>query len=51
VQELQKRFPKGLPKLDPIEDMGIDDPDFVQLLREVEGLEKKLLAHPFHKSE
>lgn len=51
VQELEKRFPKGLPKLDPIEDMGIDDPDFVQLVREVEALEQKLLAHPCHKSE
>uniref|UniRef100_A0A0D6QTS0 Helicase C-terminal domain-containing protein n=1 Tax=Araucaria cunninghamii TaxID=56994 RepID=A0A0D6QTS0_ARACU len=51
VQELDKRFPKGFPKLDPIEDMGIDDPDFVNLVREVEEVEQKLLAHPMHKSE
>uniref|UniRef100_A0A0C9RKJ1 TSA: Wollemia nobilis Ref_Wollemi_Transcript_13665_3749 transcribed RNA sequence n=1 Tax=Wollemia nobilis TaxID=56998 RepID=A0A0C9RKJ1_9CONI len=51
VQELDKRFPKGFPKLDPIEDMGIDDPDFVKLVREVEEVEQKLLSHPMHKSE
>ncbi|GLJ10341.1 hypothetical protein SUGI_0126470 [Cryptomeria japonica] len=51
VQELEKRFPKGLPKLDPIEDMGIDDPDFVKIVKEVEETEQKLLCHPMHKSE
>ncbi|KAH9305965.1 hypothetical protein KI387_010369 [Taxus chinensis] len=50
VQELEKRFPKGVPKLDPVEDMGINDPDFIKIVREVEEVEQKLLAHPTHKS-
>ena len=32
-----------------LQDMGIDDPDFIQLVKEVEGLEQKLFAHPFYK--
>ncbi|KAI3447288.1 hypothetical protein Pfo_003953 [Paulownia fortunei] len=31
VQELEKRFPQGLPKLNPVKDMGIEDPEFVEL--------------------
>ncbi|ERN12540.1 DExH-box ATP-dependent RNA helicase DExH10 isoform X2 [Amborella trichopoda] len=50
VQELGTRFPKGLPKLDPIKDMGIQDPEFVELVNKIEGLEQKLVAHPLHKS-
>ncbi|XP_047320002.1 DExH-box ATP-dependent RNA helicase DExH10 [Impatiens glandulifera] len=51
LQELAKRFPQGLPKLNPVKDMGIDDPDIVQLVNQSEELEKKLFAHPLHKSE
>ncbi|KAG0627922.1 hypothetical protein M758_2G238400 [Ceratodon purpureus] len=51
VQELERRFPDGFPKLDPIEDMGIDDEDFVKIVKEIEVEEKKLLAHPLFKSE
>ncbi|KAF3774853.1 DExH-box ATP-dependent RNA helicase [Nymphaea thermarum] len=50
VQELGKRFPNGLPKLDPIKDMGIEDPEFVNLVTKSEELEKQLFAHPLHKS-
>eukprot|EP00252_Welwitschia_mirabilis_P018829 TRINITY_DN4218_c0_g1_i1.p1 TRINITY_DN4218_c0_g1~~TRINITY_DN4218_c0_g1_i1.p1 ORF type:complete len:993 (+),score=171.89 TRINITY_DN4218_c0_g1_i1:142-3120(+) len=51
VQELEKRFPKGLPKLDPIEDMGINDPDLVKIIKEVEEAEQRLFSHPLHNVE
>ncbi|KAL7096256.1 hypothetical protein ACP275_10G070200 [Erythranthe tilingii] len=51
VQELEKRFPQGLPKLNPVKDMGIDDPEFVKLADQTEELEQKLFSHPLHKSQ
>nr|GMC58442.1 DExH-box ATP-dependent RNA helicase DExH10 [Ipomoea batatas] len=51
VQELEKRFPQGLPKLNPVKDMGIEDPEFVDMMSQIEELEKKLFAHPLHKSQ
>ncbi|KAA8535861.1 hypothetical protein F0562_030819 [Nyssa sinensis] len=51
VQELGKRFPQGLPKLNPVKDMGIEDPEFVELVSQTEELEQKLFAHPLHKSQ
>ncbi|XP_051131807.1 DExH-box ATP-dependent RNA helicase DExH10 [Andrographis paniculata] len=50
VQELEKRFPQGLPKLNPVKDMDIDDPEFVKLANQIEQLEHKLFVHPLHKS-
>lgn len=50
VQELGKRFPQGLPKLHPVKDMGIKDPELVDLVHQIEELEQKLHAHPVHKS-
>ncbi|PIA43943.1 hypothetical protein AQUCO_01800177v1 [Aquilegia coerulea] len=50
VQELGSRFPHGLPKLNPVKDMGIEDPELVELVNQIEELEKKLFAHPLHKS-
>lgn len=29
--------------------MGIEDPEIVQLIRQIEELEKKLISHPLHK--
>ncbi|KAK4792151.1 hypothetical protein SAY86_022586 [Trapa natans] len=51
VQELQSRFPQGLPKLNPVKDMGIEDLEIVQLTNQIEELEKKLSAHPLHKAQ
>ncbi|KAL6312235.1 hypothetical protein AAG906_003212 [Vitis piasezkii] len=51
VQELGTRFPQGLPKLNPVKDMGIEDPEFVELVNQIEELEQKLFAHPLHKSQ
>jgi ATP-dependent RNA helicase DOB1 len=46
LAELHRRFPAGLPRLDPIQDMGIEEPRFVAAARAVEALEPRLLAHP-----
>lgn len=51
IEELERRFPGGLPKLDPIEDMNIDDPDFLKIVKDIEVEEKKLFAHPLFKSD
>ncbi|KAF2296910.1 hypothetical protein GH714_012174 [Hevea brasiliensis] len=42
VQELGTRFP---------EDMKIEDPEIVDLVNQIEELERKLRAHPLHKSQ
>ncbi|KAI8014695.1 DExH-box ATP-dependent RNA helicase DExH10 [Camellia lanceoleosa] len=51
IHELEKRFPQGLPKLNPVKDMGIEEPEFVELVNQIEGLEQKIFAHPLHKSQ
>ncbi|XP_022888748.1 DExH-box ATP-dependent RNA helicase DExH10 [Olea europaea var. sylvestris] len=51
VQELEKRFPQGFPKLNPTKDMGIEDPEVVELVNQIEELEQKLFSHPLHKSQ
>uniref|UniRef100_A0A0E0IYU7 Helicase ATP-binding domain-containing protein n=1 Tax=Oryza nivara TaxID=4536 RepID=A0A0E0IYU7_ORYNI len=51
VQELGKRYPQGLPKLDPIKDMGLQEPELVELVHKLDDLEQKLCSHPLHKSD
>lgn len=51
VQELGNRFPQGLPKLNPVSDMGVEDTEIVELVKQIEELEKKLYSHPLHKSQ
>ena len=48
-QEVQKRFPDGLPLLDPIEDMNIKDDNLKKIVRKIESLENRLYSHPLHK--
>lgn len=50
VEETQRRFPDGLPPVDPLENMGITDESFKKLLRKIEVLESRLLANPLHHS-
>lgn len=49
IQEVHKRFPKGAPLLDPVEDMGIKDSSFKDLVRKIEAFEHRMYAHPLHK--
>lgn len=48
IKEVHRRFPDGLPVLDPLTDMQIDDKDLESNLGEIEKLQKKLVEHPFH---
>ncbi|KAI3427412.1 hypothetical protein D9Q98_010327 [Chlorella vulgaris] len=48
--EVERRFPKGLPQLDPVEDMRIEDEGLRKLLRKAEGVEGLLSKHPLARS-
>uniref|UniRef100_A0A1D1YM54 Superkiller viralicidic activity 2-like 2 n=1 Tax=Anthurium amnicola TaxID=1678845 RepID=A0A1D1YM54_9ARAE len=50
VQELEKHYSRGLPRVNPVTEMGIDDPEIIKLVKQVEELERKLFAHPLNKS-
>lgn len=49
LQEVKRRFPDGLPLLDPIEDMGIKDNGLRTVVRKTEMLEHRMFTHPLHK--
>ncbi|RDD40215.1 Superkiller viralicidic activity 2-like 2 [Trichoplax sp. H2] len=51
IQEVCRRFPDGLPLLDPIEDMKIKDTRLNNVVRKIEVLEKKLYTHRLHDSD
>lgn len=50
LAEVKRRFPDGVPILDPLENMDITDESFKKLLRKIEVLESRLLANPLHLS-
>jgi ATP-dependent RNA helicase DOB1 len=50
LAEVKRRFPDGIPILDPLENMEITDDSFKKLLRKIEVLESRLLANPLHMS-
>lgn len=50
MKDLPKRLPDGIPLMDPIESMKIDDNDFKLLLRKIDVLESKMLSNPLHDS-
>lgn len=50
IKEIKRRFPDGVPILDPIENMGIRDDNFKKILRKIEVLESKLVSNPLHNS-
>ncbi|KAJ3107729.1 ATP-dependent RNA helicase mtr4 [Phlyctochytrium planicorne] len=50
IKEVEKRFPDGVPMLDPFEDMNITDPGFKKIVAKIETLEKKLQENPLVKS-
>ena len=51
INEIKKRFPDGVPLLDPMLDMNIQDASFQELLRKIEILEKKFYENPLMKPE
>ncbi|XP_042309750.1 exosome RNA helicase MTR4 isoform X2 [Sceloporus undulatus] len=48
IQEVQKRFPDGVPLLDPIDDMGIKDPGLKKVIQKTEAFEHRMYSHPLH---
>uniref|UniRef100_UPI00358E6646 exosome RNA helicase MTR4 n=1 Tax=Myxine glutinosa TaxID=7769 RepID=UPI00358E6646 len=48
IREVERRFPDGLPLLDPVEDMGIKDERLKLLVQKVEAFERRMYAHPLH---
>ncbi|KAK2749592.1 ATP-dependent RNA helicase mtr4 [Myotisia sp. PD_48] len=50
LQEAVRRFPDGVPLLDPIENLNIRDESFKRLLRKIEVLEARLISNPLHNS-
>lgn len=50
LQEVGRRFPDGMPLIDPVKSMKIDDEDFTKLLRKIEVLESKLFTNPVAQS-
>ncbi|KAM9214082.1 exosome RNA helicase MTR4 [Leptosomus discolor] len=48
IQEVQKRFPDGVPLLDPIDDMGIKDQGLKKVIQKVEAFEHRMYSHPVH---
>ncbi|CAG9767648.1 unnamed protein product [Ceutorhynchus assimilis] len=50
VKEIERRFPEGPSILDPVESMGIKEPEFLIIIKKIKLLESKLFAHPLHNS-
>lgn len=50
IQEVIRRFPDGIPPLDPMVNMQIKDDSFKTLIRKIEVLEARLMANPLHSS-
>ena len=44
IQEVEKRFPDGLPLLDPIQDMGIKDAQLKEIVQKVEAFENRYMV-------
>lgn len=49
IREAKKRFKdQGMPLLNPVDDMKINVPEFVQIVKNIEQLEKKMFDHAMH---
>ncbi|XP_070563794.1 exosome RNA helicase MTR4-like [Ptychodera flava] len=48
IQEVKKRFPDGIPLLDPIDDMGIRDTALKKVVEKIEAFEHRMYSQPIH---
>ncbi|XP_072920538.1 exosome RNA helicase MTR4 [Hemitrygon akajei] len=48
IQEVQKRFPDGVPLLDPVDDMGIKDQGLKKVIQKIEAFEHRMYSHSMH---
>lgn len=46
LQDIAKRYPDGIPLLDPVNDMGINDPAVVAAIQNMNDLEQQLAKNP-----
>ncbi|KAG1668859.1 hypothetical protein FOA52_004954 [Chlamydomonas sp. UWO 241] len=51
LQELLKKNPEGLPQLDPVEDMGITEPELIEAARRIQDLETTLSRNEVFQAE
>ena len=51
IGEVKKRFPTGVPLLDPVKDMKIGDKEFKEVIKKIGTFENRLLNHALHKDE
>lgn len=50
LKEVGRRFPDGIPLIDPVKHMKITDDDFMKLQKKIQVLEEKLKTNPLHGS-
>ncbi|CAL8148366.1 unnamed protein product [Orchesella dallaii] len=48
IEEVRRRFPDGVPLLDPVQDMKIKDRSFDELVRNIKKFEDRMQSHPLH---
>ncbi|ETV78170.1 hypothetical protein H257_08367 [Aphanomyces astaci] len=46
LAEVMRRFPQGVPLLDPVQDMNIDDPAFEKIVRQIADTTEAIAASP-----
>lgn len=46
LQDIAKRYPEGLPQLDPVQDLNITDPVVIDAAAEMNDLEQRLAKNP-----
>lgn len=51
LRDLPKKLPDGIPLMNPVESMKIEDPEFKVLLRKIDVLESKLSTNILHGSD
>jgi len=49
IEEVKRRFPDGIPVLDPVADLKIKDDEFKRLVKKITNYEASLEAHVLHK--
>ncbi|CAI5760464.1 unnamed protein product [Candida verbasci] len=50
MKDLPKRLKDGIPIMDPVESMKINDQEFKMLIKKIDVLESKLISNPLHDS-
>uniref|UniRef100_A0A131XF32 Putative cytoplasmic exosomal rna helicase ski2 dead-box superfamily protein n=1 Tax=Hyalomma excavatum TaxID=257692 RepID=A0A131XF32_9ACAR len=48
IREVEERFPKGIPLVDPFEDLNIKDANMKEVVKKIEAFENRMYAHPLH---